>query len=76
MNYLILGGDERQRKLCRLFSENGYDVTSITDEGEEKLCESLERSDAVILPLPVSRDGITVYSDREPLKIPIKAVMD
>ena len=76
MNYLILGGDERQRKLCRLFSENGYDVTSITDEGEEKLCESLERTDAVILPLPVSRDGITVYSDREPLKIPIKAVMD
>lgn len=77
MKILILGGDERQRKLCKLFSENGYDVTGITEEDEEEsLFASLEKSDTVILPLPVSRDGIYVYSDRKTLQIPMKTVIE
>lgn len=77
MKILILGGDERQRKLCKLFSENGFDVTAITEEGEEEnLHESLETSDTVILPLPVSRDGKVVYSDRKTLRIPMKTVIE
>ena len=75
MKILILGGDERQRKLGKLFLRDGYDVTCFTDEYEpEKLRESLNESSAVILPLPVSRDGVTVYSDKE-LQIPIETVI-
>lgn len=77
MKILILGGDERQRKLHNLFVQNGYDVTGFTEAYEpEKLNESLQESGTVILPLPVSRDGVYIYSDRKTLEIPLKTVTD
>lgn len=77
MKILIAGGDERQRKLGTLFAQAGYDVNRFTEEYEPgKWKECLEKAGAVILPLPVSRDGKYVYSDRPAFQLPLKAVTE
>ena len=77
MRILILGGDERQRKMKKLFESDQYDVESITEpEQAMKLDSAIKKAQAVILPLPVSRDGNKVYSDKSELTIPLARVID
>ncbi|MGN1442787.1 MAG: dipicolinate synthase subunit DpsA [Acutalibacteraceae bacterium] len=77
MRILILGGDERQRKLKTLFESDQNDVQYITEPDQVNLLGSaLLKAQAVILPLPVSRDGRLVYSDKSELNIPLEKVID
>lgn len=77
MRILILGGDERQRKLKGIFASEDYDVQCITEPDQVDLLDSaLLKAQAVLLPLPVSRDGKLVYSDRSELQIPLSRVID
>lgn len=66
--FWVLGGDMRQAKLAQLLAEDGHRVhTFALDEGVtetkdlsiEKSLSGIERSDCVVLPLPVSsEDGL------------------
>ncbi len=68
--FAILGGDMRQiavakALLClghkvRLFGSDGFLSSSLNAEYSSSLKKAVEGCDAVILPLPVSRDGISL----------------
>lgn len=68
MKFLILGGDRRQIETANALKSKGYDVctfglpTAKEKESNGFLEEEIRNSDAVILPLPVTRDGKTVNS--------------
>lgn len=65
----LIGGDSRQRAIAKRFAENGFE-TAIwgfgdgEDVGASVRCVDFEsvvnKSRAVILPLPVSRDGVHI----------------
>ncbi len=68
MKFLILGGDRRQIETANILKSKGHDISTFglpTATGN-KLSNDLEyeisNQDAVILPLPVTRDGKTVNS--------------
>lgn len=64
MTVTIVGGDRRQRILETILREKGFTVGGFFDETHSMTSSALARrlavSDAVILPIPVSRDGKTV----------------
>ncbi len=61
MNIIIVGGDKRQTVLAENLSAIGHNVLHcITEEDYEKHIDSF---DAVILPLPTTRNNITVRND-------------
>ncbi len=61
----VLGGDMRQATLCRRLSENGFETAAFglgkVDIGGAVRCNdwhsAIEKSQAVILPLPAFKDG-------------------
>lgn len=57
MSILVIGNDQRQLRLCRILCENGYRAYHYS--GDREL---IEECSTVILPLPLSRDGVTVNS--------------
>ncbi|MGN1418320.1 MAG: dipicolinate synthase subunit DpsA, partial [Acutalibacteraceae bacterium] len=58
---IIIGGDERQKRLCGLF-ENKCRCIYISNNSElEK--EKFEDANLIILPLPVTKNGRDIYSD-------------
>ena len=71
-NILILGGDKRQLYAADRFSEKGYNVEiygfsqlSSSDFPQKfniaaSLCDAIKSADIVVLPMPVSRDNITL----------------
>lgn len=63
MKLLFLGGDLRMIYAAERMHELGYEVTTYglsTELSSGILCETVEKADAVILPLPISNDGMTV----------------
>ncbi len=69
MNIVIIGGDERQIILADELKTNGYNVTHIIEINK---IDSLNSGvDVVILPIPVTRDNITVYCTLSEDKIPL-----
>lgn len=65
MNYnksiLICGGDKRQKYLYKMMRDDGFDVrTYALGEKDSVRAEDIKKSDVVILPLPVSIDGINL----------------
>lgn len=71
--FLTVGGDERMLYTSQSLAEKGFDVeifASSPPAGFENMCPTGEKSidsaaaraDAVILPLPVSRDGVHLNS--------------
>lgn len=66
MKFAIIGGDRRQTEVALYFKSKGHEVTvfGLPQHKELKhsdsLCEAVLNADAVVLPLPVSRDGSTV----------------
>lgn len=53
----VIGGDKRNIILTELLTDYGYDAVYVDDN--EKLISSLNRQ-VVILPLPITRDGVTL----------------
>ena len=77
--FAVIGGDGRMTHLCERLSAEGHAVSLMgcgnecfspcRGAGEIRACTTLEKAvdgaDAVILPLPVSRDGVTVNCPRD-----------
>lgn len=89
--FAVIGGDGRMTHLCERLSEEGHAVSVLgcgrecfsarKGSGEIRVCATLEKAaegaDAVILPLPASRDGVTVYCPRDPsCAVPLTAVAE
>lgn len=61
----IIGGDKRQLYCARSIAQDGYSVSicgfdkreDFTDFSDSDLARTIDKSDAIILPLPCSRDG-------------------
>ena len=62
MKITFIGGDARTVALCRLFEQAGDTVLRLFTMGQENdspdLAAALRSADVLVLPLPVSRDGI------------------
>lgn len=63
--YAVLGGDKRQLRLAQLLRQDGrqvylYGFDQVADLEQSSL-EQAVTADVVILPLPVSQDGSTLY---------------
>ena len=66
MKFAIIGGDRRQTETALYFKSIGHEATlfGLPNNKElsysNSLCEAVLNADAVVLPLPVTRDGNTV----------------
>ncbi|MCQ2426084.1 MAG: NAD(P)-binding domain-containing protein [Lachnospiraceae bacterium] len=70
---LIVGGDRRFDAAEDVLKSKGYSVSRITDEkGAEK---ELNEADVLLLPLPYTADGVTVYQPDGKGPIPLSAVL-
>lgn len=78
-NIAVIGGDKRQFYICKLLALQGFNVicVGVDMQGAElenvTITESLEQAmdlcDVVIGPIPFSREGITICSNRSNLAI-------
>ena len=71
-NFVIIGGDKRQKYLKEYLAEKGYDVSSYGlfdwNEDEDKLKGIIGEDSVIILPLPATRNDKTIvmpFSKRE-----------
>lgn len=78
--FAVIGGDLRMTHLAQRLTEEGYSVSLLgcggdclpsgKGSGEMRICSTLakaaENTDVIILPLPATRDGITVHCPRDP----------
>ena len=71
---LIVGGDKRQRLLCDMLKEKGYNCCY---ENSDVGCvtEQLYSSRLIILPVPVSGNGEYVYSDNADFRLKLKELL-
>lgn len=60
LKIFIIGGDKRQKYLCESLKNEGY-ITEHISSGEG-LKEKIDKSDVIILPLPATKDKITVFN--------------
>ena len=61
-NIIIIGGDKRQEELNRLLLVEGYRCIYINSCEKSKTDLKISDNDAVILPVPVTKDKETVFS--------------
>ncbi|WP_407454592.1 dipicolinate synthase subunit DpsA, partial [Methanobrevibacter sp.] len=65
-NICFIGGDRRSISTALFLKSKGYDVSVIGLKSNEQLAEytdltnAIDNSDAIVLPLPLTRDNITV----------------
>lgn len=74
MNILVLGGDERQIYLTEILKEKGYNAEHIICG--KNLKEKISKSEYIILPLPSSKDGLTVFNKLSNEKIYISDITE
>ena len=71
MRIAILGGDARMPYAARALEERGHEVT-LSAHGETPLSpEALSHAEAVLLPMPLSRDGVYLNAPLSPLPVPL-----
>lgn len=75
-SFAVIGGDLRQKYLAEHLAQKGYLVNTFNDfyEGTMKYSsvrDCIRDSDSVILPLPVTKDNQTIYSNEinEPILV-------
>lgn len=82
--FLIIGGDKRQLYLAEYLKRNYYDVKiyGFTDYNikiqavdEDSIQKALQESNVKVLPLPVTKDGVTVNTTQSPVKIDIEDII-
>ncbi len=73
LRFIILGGDKRQLYAAQYLMQQGYSVSTAEDcpEFEEKIADA----DCVILPLPVSRDGVRINAPLSVVPLSLKRVI-
>lgn len=72
-SFLFIGGDKRRRYAAQYIEAAGYNVTVAQDCAEfEKMVAA---ADYVVLPLPVSRDGINVNSPLNMAPVSLRRVL-
>lgn len=80
LNLWILGGDLRQAHLAHLLAEEGHHVHTYALPslrlGAETALTALCQADAVILPMPVSADGCTLFAPSSPVPVTLAQVLE
>ncbi len=72
-SFLFIGGDKRRRYAAQYIQAAGYNVTVAEDCADfEKMVAA---ADCIVLPLPVSRDGINVNSPLSMAPVSLKRVI-
>lgn len=74
MKILVLGGDRRQKLLFELLEKENARVSGVFSKAEYEKADSISSFDVLILPVPCSKDGKTVFSSDETLKIELETV--
>lgn len=73
---IILGGDERQKELYTLFKKRNCDCTAVFEKNELQDNFSLKNFDFIVLPIPCSKDGKTVFSTDKTLELELSFVLE
>lgn len=72
----VVGGDLRQITVAEYLAEKGYAVRSVGISDGDFAAESLKNAECVVLPIPVSCDGVYINAPLLKTKIPIADVLD
>lgn len=76
-NILILGGDLRQNRIHEILISKDYTCTYINDNSlSENANKKIPLYDVVILPVPVSHDGVYLYSNNKEVKIELDLIIN
>ncbi|MCR4692966.1 MAG: dipicolinate synthase subunit DpsA [Firmicutes bacterium] len=70
----VLGGDLRQVTVKKLLEEEGFKVFGIGISEEEFLLDDIKKAEILILPIPVSGDGITLNAPFSKSKINLSEI--
>ena len=70
----VLGGDLRQVTVKKLLEEEGFKVSGIGISEEEFLLDDIKKTEILILPIPVSGDGITLNAPFSKRKIKLSEI--
>ena len=71
----VLGGDLRQKTVAKLMEEEGFKVFSIAADDEKKPIDDIKKAQILILPIPVSTDGVTLNAPFAKSKIPLSDII-
>ena len=71
---LILGGDERQKSLARLFEKENVRVFSAFDDAELEKLRPISKYETIILPVPCSKNKKHVFSEGKVLSLSLDAI--
>ncbi len=84
-SFAVIGGDQRQISMMRSLAGKGFLLTAVGFEGAQlipdsvQLCHSaadaMETADAVILPLPVTRDNKTIAAPFAKTPMPLAEII-
>ena len=72
----VVGGDMRQLQLANMLAEDGFLVESFALSENVGDIRRLSRADAIILPIPVSRDDIYINTPLSKERIAVRDVLD
>lgn len=73
---LIIGGDSRQEYLQSAMEKNGCNCKNINSaDALKNIEETISLADVIVLPLPVSKDGVTVYSNNSEFVLKIEDLL-
>ncbi len=72
---IIVGGDKRQSYLKDILSRKGYSCEHINSAENIETLNILGNFDCLILPLPISKDGMNIYSDKSDFTVSIEDII-
>lgn len=78
-SFLIVGGDKRQEYLYKILSAKNKKSEAIFLRGKSNIFEDLEKiyeSDVIILPIPSTTDGTTLYAPMLNDKVPLSSIVE
>ena len=82
MKFACIGGDNRQIEIAKYLINKGYNVSAFglpkidNIELENSLYSVINNADVLILPLPISRNGETVYTPLDDNIIPLDSILE
>lgn len=59
-SFIIIGGDKRQKELIKCLSSHSFRCRYLA---KDEKCEEISEFTHVILPVPITKDGINIYCD-------------